>query len=192
MTSIAQLQVESPEGFRISPQQRRLWELIEQNPQVPFCVQCHVRITGPLKAERLDQAVRSLRSTHEILRIRFVLVPGTKAPVQVIGDLAPGLNEQQSVADESAVESIAETLRNQARSTAANQGVNFTLLHVSDETHSLLVTASGLCADATALVAIVRQLRNAIGHYDEESLADPTWVHVRMVETRDLARRLAR
>jgi amino acid adenylation domain-containing protein len=161
MTSIAQLQVESPEGFRISPQQRRLWGLIEQNPQVPFYVQCHVRITGPLKAERLDQAVRSLRSTHEILRTRFMLVPGTKAPVQVIGDVAAGLNEQQSVPDESAVESIAEMLRNQSRYTAADSGVNFTLLHVSDETHSLLVTASGLCADATALVAIIRQLRNA-------------------------------
>ncbi|HTX06961.1 MAG TPA: hypothetical protein VME22_00035 [Solirubrobacteraceae bacterium] len=37
----------------------------------------------------------------------------------------------------------------------------------------------------------VRELRNAIGHYDEESLADPTWVHTRMVETRDLARSLA-
>ena len=37
----------------------------------------------------------------------------------------------------------------------------------------------------------VRELRNAIGHYDEEILADPTWVHTRMVETRDLARSLA-
>jgi amino acid adenylation domain-containing protein len=160
MTSIAQLQVESPEGFRISPQQRRLWRLIQQNPQVAFCAQCHVRITGPLNAERLDQAVRSLRSTHEILRTRFVLLPGTKAPVQVIGEVATGLNEQRSMAVETEVESIAEALRNQAQSAAADSGVNFTLLHVSDEAHSLLVTSSGLCADTTALVAMIRQLRN--------------------------------
>ncbi|MBZ5490386.1 MAG: amino acid adenylation domain-containing protein [Acidobacteriia bacterium] len=160
MTSTAQLQVESPEGFRVSPQQRRLWGFIQQNPQVAFCAQCHVRITGPLSAERLDEAIRSLRSMHEILRTRFVVLPGTKAPVQVIGDVAAGLNEQRSVALESAVESIAEVLRDQARYTAADSGVNFTLLHVSDELHSLLVTSSGLCADATALVAMIRQLRN--------------------------------
>jgi monoamine oxidase len=45
-------------------------------------------------------------------------------------------------------------------------------------------------ADLLPKLERVRELRNAIGHYDEESLADPTWVHMRMVETRDLARRL--
>lgn len=161
MTSTAQLQVESPEGFRISPQQRRLWGVIQQNPQVAFCAQCHVRITGPLNAQRLDQAVRTLRSTHEILRTQFVLLTGTKAPVQVIGEVATGLNEQRSVAAESAVEEIAETLRNQARYIAADSGVDFTLLHISDKQHSVLATSSGLCADATALVAMIRQLHNA-------------------------------
>src|SRR5438309_6096338 len=102
MNSTAQLQVESPEGFRISPQQRRLWGLIQQNPQVAFCAQCHVRITGPLDAQRLDEAVRTLRSTHEILRTEFVLLPGTRTPVQVIGEVVTGLNEQRSVAAESA------------------------------------------------------------------------------------------
>lgn len=46
-------------------------------------------------------------------------------------------------------------------------------------------------ADLVPKLKRVRELRNAIGHYDEESLADPTWVHKRMVETRDLARNLA-
>jgi hypothetical protein len=45
--------------------------------------------------------------------------------------------------------------------------------------------------DLLAKLERVRELRNAIGHYDEESLADPTWVHMRMVEIRDLARSLA-
>ena len=46
-------------------------------------------------------------------------------------------------------------------------------------------------ADLLPKLKRVLELRNAIGHYDEESLADPTSVHMRMVETRDLARSLA-
>ena len=37
----------------------------------------------------------------------------------------------------------------------------------------------------------MRELRNAIGHYDEGRLDDPAWVHMRMLETRDIARNLA-
>src|SRR6185437_10725498 len=113
MTSLAQLQVELPEGFRISPQQRRVWVVSERYPQVPFAAQCHVRIIGPLNVERLNKAISSLRKTHEILRTRFVLLPGTRVPVQVIGDEVKGLDQHvHAVGPE--VGSIAETLWKQA------------------------------------------------------------------------------
>lgn len=167
MTSTAQLPVESPEGFRISPQQRRLWRLIERYPGIPFAAQCHVRIIGPLNVDRLDNAILDLRKTHEILRTRLVLLPGSGMPVQVIGDQLAGLDERFDVKDRSSVEadsqigSIAGTLWNQAQRAGEDQGVNFTLIDVTDREHVLLVTAPGLCADATALAAIVREVRDA-------------------------------
>ena len=167
MTSTAQLQVESPEGFRISPQQRRVWEVSERYPQVPFAAQCHVRIIGPLNVERLDKAIHSLRRTHEILRTRFVLLPGTRVPVQVIGENVTGLDQkldlqhQSSAAVELELERIAETLWKQAGTARADAGVNFTLAQVSSEGYVLLVTSSGLCADVTGLSAIVSELRDA-------------------------------
>ena len=173
MTSTAQLQVESPEGFRISPQQRRVWEVSERHPQVPFAAQCHVRIIGPLNVERLDKAIHSLRRTHEILRTRFVLLPGTRVPVQVIGENVTGLDQkldlqhQSSAAVELELERIAETLWKQAGTTHADAGVNFTLAQVSGEGYVLLVTSSGLCADVTGLSAIVSELRDA---YSDGSL----------------------
>jgi len=158
MNSTAQFQVESPEGFRISPQQRRLWSLMEQYPQVAFAAQCRVTIAGPLEVERLDHAIRHLRSTYEILRTRFVLLPGTRAPMQSVGDAVIGLDQRLSVAVEEEVDSVAEMLLKQAQDAAEDSGVSFTLLRVSDQGHFLLITSSGLCADATALSAIVRKL----------------------------------
>lgn len=161
MTSTAQLQLESPEGFRISPQQKRLWGLIQQNPQASFGAQCHVSIIGPLDTGKLDQAIRRLRSTHEILRTRFVLLPGTRVPVQVIEDGVMGLNQQRQVAVESEVQAIAATLWRNAQDNVAASGVDFTLLHISDEKHLLIATSSGLCADAIALSAVIRELQDA-------------------------------
>jgi hypothetical protein len=46
-------------------------------------------------------------------------------------------------------------------------------------------------SDLLAKLDHMRELRNAIGHYDEGRLEDPAWVHTRMLETRDLAQDLA-
>lgn len=167
MNSSVQLQVESAEGFRISPQQRRLWGLMERYPRVSFAAQCHVRITGPLNVDRLDKAILSLRRTHEILRTRFVFLPGTKVPVQVIGDDFTGLDQRFDLKNRSCagvkteVESIADSLWEQAGRAGEDPGVDFTLVLVTDQEYILLVTSSGLCADAPALAATVREVRDA-------------------------------
>src|SRR5215469_9179648 len=164
MTSAAQLPVESFEGFRISPQQRGLWRLMERHPYAAFAAQYRVRITGPLNIEKLDRAILLLRETHEILRTRFVLLPDTRVPVQVIAEEIRGLDQQCELRNQSAaevkleVDSIAQALWKRARTPNEDSGVNFTVVHVTDEEHLLLATSSGLCVDATALATIVREV----------------------------------
>jgi hypothetical protein len=34
------------EGFRLSPQQRRLWSLQQGGRDAPYCAQCAVRVVG--------------------------------------------------------------------------------------------------------------------------------------------------
>lgn len=160
MTSTAQLPVESSEGFRVSPQQRRLWRLMERYPSTSFVLQCQVRITGPLNIDKLDKVILGVRRRYEILRTRFVLPPGTTAPIQIISQEVTGLDRRCEFKEQSAagVKSIAETLWKQARSASGDPGVNFTLIHVADREHVLVVTSSGLCADGTALAGIVREV----------------------------------
>src|SRR6185369_6393326 len=70
------------EGYRLSPQQRRLWLL----GQSDHSAQCAVRIDGELKIEVLEDAIRQVVSQHESLRTTFKFLHGMTIPVQVISD----------------------------------------------------------------------------------------------------------
>lgn len=140
--------------------------MMERHPRISFATQARVTIGGTLDTDRLNSAVLAVRRTHEILRTRFASVPGTKIPVQAIHDEISGLNQRLNVENPSSaraeleVESIAAALWNKAGTMGGDQGVNFTLVRIRDAEHVLLITASGLCADAPALDTIIRQLRD--------------------------------
>jgi amino acid adenylation domain-containing protein len=163
---MAQLPVESVEGFRLSPQQRRLWRMMERHPRISFAAQVRVVISGPLDSDRLDSAVLTVRRSHEILRTRFVSLPGAGIPVQVINDEMSGLGQRLNLANSNPasagleLESIAAALWNKAGTTDGTHGVNFTLVRLQETEHVLLITACGLCADAMALGVIIRHLRD--------------------------------
>lgn len=70
------------EGYRLSPQQKRLW-LLGQSERSAACV---VKIHGELKPDLLRQAIRQVVERVEILRTTFKLLPGMTIPVQIISD----------------------------------------------------------------------------------------------------------
>src|SRR5689334_1485865 len=71
------------EGFRLSPQQARLWLLKGQNP-ADHLSQCAILVEGTLDEEALKRAVRETVARHDILRTGFYSRPGVKIPLQVI------------------------------------------------------------------------------------------------------------
>lgn len=71
-------------GFRLSPQQKRLWSL--QKDSRAYYAQCAILLEGDVKADRLKKAVCGIASQYEILRTTFRLLPGIRSPVQVISD----------------------------------------------------------------------------------------------------------
>jgi hypothetical protein len=73
------------DGFRLSPQQRRLWSLIQQDSGTAYRSQCLVVIDGDLTVETLRQAVRQVVNGREILHTTFQSLPGMAFPVQVVG-----------------------------------------------------------------------------------------------------------
>src|SRR5215510_9927514 len=81
MTVTAQ---EVVEGFRLSPQQKRVWLL--QESEQPYCVSCSVLIEGQLDREALNSAVNEVIARHEILRTTYKRLFGMTVPLQVIDD----------------------------------------------------------------------------------------------------------
>jgi amino acid adenylation domain-containing protein len=71
-------------GFRLSPQQERLWRLQQAEARPPFTAACEVRLASGIDAAALAAALRQVAARHEILRTRFRLLPGMELPLQVI------------------------------------------------------------------------------------------------------------
>ena len=74
------------EGFQLSPQQKRLWQLQQAGNNQPYRSHCAVLIEGSLNPEILTLALQSVINRYEILRTTFRLVEGMSCPLQVIND----------------------------------------------------------------------------------------------------------
>jgi amino acid adenylation domain-containing protein len=72
-------------GFRLSPQQRRLFEVAAGGPVERFRVVGVFTLSGALDAERLAAALDALIARYEILGTGFPPVPGLELPLQVPG-----------------------------------------------------------------------------------------------------------
>ena len=68
------------EGFRLSPQQKRIWLL--QESEQPYCVSCSVLIEGRLDREALNSAINEVMERHEILRTTYKRLSGMSVPLQ--------------------------------------------------------------------------------------------------------------
>lgn len=71
---------EQIEGFRLSPQQRRLWLRGAREARVSATI----RVEGDVDELSLRSAVTRVAQRHEALRTRFVVPPAGEMPVQVI------------------------------------------------------------------------------------------------------------
>jgi hypothetical protein len=74
------------EGFRLSPQQRRLWTLQEDDNGHPYRVRGSVLIEGQLDSKTLKEALHQTILRHEVLRTTIRPLPGMEFPVQVINE----------------------------------------------------------------------------------------------------------
>ncbi|HWP42128.1 MAG TPA: condensation domain-containing protein [Blastocatellia bacterium] len=73
-------------GYRLSPQQRRLWLLEQRYRGAAFVSQCAASITAGLDRERIREALERVVARHEILRTSFERQPGLRLPLQVIAE----------------------------------------------------------------------------------------------------------
>ncbi len=72
-------------AFRLSAQQERLWTQVGDDAET-LRVRCEVQLSGPFDSARLQNAIKSIVRSHEILRTGFQRQSGMKLPFQVIGE----------------------------------------------------------------------------------------------------------
>src|SRR6059058_5086466 len=80
------MQSETIEGFRLSPQQRHVWFTQQAVKNQPYRTQCLILIEGKLDTHVLHRALEDVVTRHEILRTTFRCLPGITIPLQFICD----------------------------------------------------------------------------------------------------------
>ncbi len=157
------MQNEVIQGFRLSPQQRRLWALQQSDWSQAYRVQCIVRIGGQLDRETFAASVRRVVSRHEILRTKFHLLPGATLPVQVIEENHAQPVEYEDLSGLSAAEqdSRCEGFFHELPGYVNDeQGtpLRVRLYKLSESAHDLILNFPSLCGDITSLQNFVREL----------------------------------
>ena len=143
------------EGFRLSPQQRRLWLLQEDSPA--YRTQCALLFEGSLDVEKLKTVVNRIVNRHEALRTTFHQPPGLRVRLQVVAESsAPSWRfvDVSNLTVDQQQARFEELFRDEGRrhyDLEQDSTLHCSLVSQSSDRHILLLSLSALCADAWTL-----------------------------------------
>ncbi|HEY3571274.1 MAG TPA: condensation domain-containing protein, partial [Thermoanaerobaculia bacterium] len=149
------------QGFRLSPQQRHLWPLLQGSSV--FSAQCVLSLVGPLDAAELRRAFDRVVARHEALRTCFRRRRGEKLPLQIVAEAGNvAWRESDLTAEDPAEWSAACTRaaadeRSEAFDLEAGPLLRLLLLRGAAERHALVVTLPALAADPATLRNLLRE-----------------------------------
>lgn len=152
------MQPEVIQGFRLSPQQKRLWLL---GDNAAYHGQVAIEIEGKLVTEILKASLDQVIAGNEILRTTFSSLPGMKLPVQVVAESSQpswrrvdlnGSKEETSVVD------LLEEDRRKPFDLEHGPTVRCTLVCLATDQHMLLLTVPSLCVDSRSLTCLTKQI----------------------------------
>jgi amino acid adenylation domain-containing protein/FkbM family methyltransferase len=151
---------ENMNGFRLSPQQRRLWLL--QQDIAPYTAQCVVSMKGQLNTAALKAALETVTNRHEILRTTFRSLPGVKTAFQVVADQeTPRWQEVRIDGNQSPDPPVEEWVEPESRPSFDLEGgpvVHACLYDLEEESHVLAISLPALCADSISLTNLVQEV----------------------------------
>src|SRR6185437_2386372 len=151
---------EHVEGYLLSPQQKRLWRLQQEDGATAYQAQCAVLIEGPLDVEALEEATQAVVDRHEVLRTSFQRQPGMKVPVQVINEHTPVAWSHIDLSGASAqrVEDLFAGERQKPFDFDSGSLFRALLVVLSSHSHVLLLGMPVLCGDARTLKNLVGEI----------------------------------
>jgi hypothetical protein len=174
--------IETINGFRLSPQQRRLWSLMQEDGHVWGRTLCQVAVDGSLEAHRLRQALQAVVRRHEILRTSFGILPGMSAPLQVINE--PGevsyvtcdLQDLAPTGQGDEVNRVFDLEVAQDIDLARGDALQVVHLCLGPSRHILIIRLTALCGDERGLENLVAEIQQAYvwpagePRFDEEAI----------------------
>ena len=150
------------EGYRLSPQQRRLWAIQQDNPA--YRAQCAIMLEGAIHTGLLKEAVVEVFNRHEILRTNFRQIPAMNFPVQVV--LAEthlsfrniDLSEWPPAKKQPRLDQLIGEDRLRPFDFEKGVLVRLSLVALQEKRHILIITLPSLCADARTLKNLVLEI----------------------------------
>src|SRR5215212_630318 len=162
MSTTLEMPAVAQKGYRLSPQQTRLW--LTQQDGSARCSQTVISLEGRLHPVSMRNALRRVVQQHEILRTVFQDVPGMKVPIQVVtDDCEPAwstveLWDLDSPGQQAAIEKLC---RDERKRISNGARVRALLAEISPQQHLLILTLPALCCDTSSLTNLVRHLADA-------------------------------
>jgi len=154
-------------GFQLSPQQKHLWLLQQENNSHAYYSFSAVEITGNLNIETLKNAIKTIVHKHQILCTNFRCLPGMNIPLQVIEDNSDLLIKEHDLTtittaeQNHAIELLIESLK--------QNKLQISLAILSEYRYVLLLNLPALYADTTSLNNLLTEITRAYtGNLDNE------------------------
>src|SRR2546423_2024138 len=154
---------EITEAYRLSPQQERLWSILDGTNT--WLVQAALSITGALDRARLRRCLEEIVQRHEILRTRIAVLPETGLPAQFItsGRGRPELKEAdlRRLQADDLWQSVRRRMIDQRQNGfdySTGDVFKTELLCVGNDEHVLMSSVFAMCADRATMGNIIRDV----------------------------------
>ncbi|KOP26731.1 thioester reductase [Hapalosiphon sp. MRB220] len=163
------MKTETISGFRLAPQQKRLWNL--QQHSSAFCSQASILIQGNLQPEILQKAIEQIVNHHDILRTSFYCLPGVKTPVMVVVDnnlfnwnyLDLSNCSQKNISTE--IQELFWVARQEHQNISQASPLCLYLIKLSKNQYILIISLPAICADTKTIKNLVKQISQAYDQY---------------------------
>ena len=152
------------EGFRLSPQQRRLWALGGGVEGFPYRLVARIEYQGRLDGKELERRLRDLAARYEILRTSFRRSSSSSAPVQIIS-AEPAITVEEhdlghlaSDAQQTGIDSRIREVRQAPIDVARDPLLKLVRFDLGAQHCQLLISAHALCMDRASLEILAEEL----------------------------------
>ncbi|WP_217917240.1 MULTISPECIES: amino acid adenylation domain-containing protein [unclassified Myxococcus] len=148
----------------LSPDQRRLWMLLQLDGSLPAQVLAAYSLRGALDLAVLQQAIAEVASRNEVLRSTFKDMGGTPLRVaRPVMELALAVTEAAGTGLDDALQRLARQELGERLEPATGPLLRLHLVRLGAEEHLLLVKAHELISDEPSLEALIREVLATYG-----------------------------